>query len=206
MQLSNITKILCCAFACAALLPAQNLRKQRSTRTSLIQDHSARAVGDILSILIEERHTVINNDKVERSSTTSLRAELDAWTLASDTFRQNVLPEFDARSSRDFEGEAKIAANGNLQARMAVMIIDVMPNGNLVIAGSRVVRVDDETKTLRISGVVRPIDISSANSVASSLVAEARVSITGEGASTRMTTKGPVGVLFDTLFWAAWPF
>ena len=117
-----------------------------------------------------------------------------------------MLPEIDIRSSRIFDGEAKQEKDSNFEARMAVMIVDRMPNGNLVIAGSRVVQIDDETKTLRISGVVRPIDITAQNSVPSSLVAEARVSMSGEGANTRMVTRGPIGTLFDTLIWAAWPF
>jgi flagellar L-ring protein precursor FlgH len=75
-----------------------------------------------------------------------------------------------------------------------------------VVAGSRVVEVDDETKTLRISGVVRKLDITRANTVTSAEVADARVSITGEGANTRVNSRGPIGAFFDTLIWVVWPF
>lgn len=201
---------ICIAFALAAMFAApgsaQNLFKARATRSSLIADHSARNVGDILSIVIQERHRVTNEDRTERDNTTSLRAQIEAYTLTEDTFKTNVLPEVDVRQTRAVQGEATQEKDSNFEARMAVMIVDRMPNGNLVIAGSRMVQVDDETKTLRISGVVRQLDISSNNSVSSSAVAEARVSITGEGGNTRMTTRGPVGALFDTLIWAAWPF
>jgi flagellar L-ring protein precursor FlgH len=149
---------------------------------------------------------VKNEDKIERGNTTTLAAQLEAYTLGDSAFKTNVLPRFDARQNRSFEGEAKQEKDSNFEARMAVLIVDVMPNGNLVIAGSRMVHIDDETKTIRISGVVRPLDISPANSIASSLVAEARVSMEGAGGNTRATTRGPVGTLFDTLVWAAWPF
>jgi flagellar L-ring protein precursor FlgH len=75
-----------------------------------------------------------------------------------------------------------------------------------VVAGARSVAVNDETRTLRISGLVRQLDITPANTVGSAQVADARISITGEGGNTRQVTRGPVGQLFDTLIWAAWPF
>jgi flagellar basal body L-ring protein FlgH len=53
---------------------------------------------------------------------------------------------------------------------------------------------------------VRQLDITPANTVGSAQVADARISITGEGGNTRQVTRGPVGQLFDTLIWAAWPF
>ena len=83
---------------------------------------------------------------------------------------------------------------------------DRLPNGNLIVAGTRTVQVDDETKTLQLSGIVRRLDVRVDNTVFSSQGADARVAIVGEGANTRMTTRGPVAELFDTLIWAAWPF
>ncbi|MCA8941465.1 MAG: flagellar basal body L-ring protein FlgH [Planctomycetes bacterium] len=202
----NAFHTIACCLALALPCAAQNLYQQRATRGSLIDDHTARNVGDVLSIVIQERHKVKNEDKVERSNSTTLQAQLDAYTLSSDTFNTNVLPEFDARSNREFDGQAKQEKDSTLEASMAVMIVDTMPNGNLIVAGSRMVKIDDETKTLRISGVIRQLDISATNSVSSSLVAEARVSITGEGANSRQVTKGPIGTMFETLIWAAWPF
>jgi flagellar L-ring protein precursor FlgH len=190
----------------AAAAPAQNLFRAGQERASLIADHRATATGDILTIEIDENHKVSNNDKTERKTDTTLAARLEAYTLSSDTFKANVLPKFDARSNREFKGESKQQRDSDVRARIAVVVIDVHPNGNLVVAGSRTVQVDDETKTLRISGIVRPLDVSASNMVPSHLVADARVCIKGDGAGTRSVTKGPVGTLFDTLFWAAWPF
>ncbi|HLU39208.1 MAG TPA: flagellar basal body L-ring protein FlgH [Planctomycetota bacterium] len=195
--------------ACAlgvAVLPAQNLYRRAAAPRSPIADHRAMAVGDILTILVSESHKVANNDKTERKTDTSLAARLEAYTLSSDTFKTNVLPKFDARSEREMTGESKQQRDSVVQARFAVLVIDVLPNGNLVVAGARQVQVDDEIKTLRISGVVRPLDVSQQNTVASQDVADARISVQGEGASTRTTTKGPVGTLFETMFWALWPF
>jgi len=187
-------------------LPAQNLYKRAAAPRSAIADHRATAVGDVLTILVSEMHKVTNNDKTERTADTSLAARLEAYTLSDDTFKTNVLPKFDARSERSSSGESKQQRDSTVQARFAVVVIDVLPNGNLVVAGMRQVQVDDETKTLRISGVVRALDVTQQNTVESQYVADARISIQGEGASTRHTTKGPVGTLFETMFWALWPF
>jgi flagellar basal body L-ring protein FlgH len=54
--------------------------------------------------------------------------------------------------------------------------------------------------------VVRALDVTANNTVGSAQVADARIAITGDGANTRQVTRGPVGQLFDTLIWAAWPF
>lgn len=198
--------VMLAAAATVAPTAAQNLYKRSATPRSPIADHRATAIGDIVTIVVSETHKVQNNDKTERSTDTTLAARLEAYTLSDDTFKTNVLPRFDARSERETKGESKQQRDSTVQARIAVMVIDVQPNGNLVLAGSRVVQVDDETKTLRISGVVRPLDVTPSNTVESQDVADARISLQGEGASTRSVTKGPVGTLFDTLFWALWPF
>lgn len=194
------------ALAAPALLPAQNLYKRAPAPRSSIADHRATAIGDILTIIVSETHKVSNNDKTERKADTSLAARLEAYTLSSDTFKTNVLPKFDARSERETKGESKQQRDSTVQARFSVMVIDVMPNGNLVVAGSRQVQVDDETKTLRISGLVRPLDVTQQNTIESQHVADARISVQGDGASNRHLTKGPVGTLFETMFWALWPF
>ena len=180
-------------------LPAQHSR-------SMFTDVTARNVGDILTIVISESHSITNEDKVDRSANTSLASRLEAYSLGSDAFKANTLPKVDIRTEREQVGEAKQEKDASFDARIAVIVVDVQPNGNLVIAGKRVIEVDDETKTLRISGLVRTLDVTTDNTVTSSLVADARLSFTSDGANTRMTTKGPVATLFDTLIWAVWPF
>jgi flagellar L-ring protein FlgH len=194
------------ALAAAPLARAQNPYVRAGAVISTTADLKARAVGDVLTITIQEQHSVKNEDKVERRNDTSLAARLEAYTLSDKTFQSNVLPRLDVRKESEFTGEAKQNSGSDVRASIAVIVIDVQPNGNLVIAGQRSVTVNDETKTLKISGIVRSLDVSSANSVTSAQVADARIAISGEGGGTRQVTRGPVGQLFDTLIWAAWPF
>jgi flagellar L-ring protein precursor FlgH len=207
--MSTSTRVLLAAAAaatCAASLAAQNPYVRNGVTISAIADLRARNVGDILTVLIQEQHSVKNEDKVERRQDTSLAARLDAYTLSDKTFQSNALPRIDIRKEQDFNGEAKQNSGSDVRASIAVVVVDVQPNGNLVVAGSRSVNVNDETRTLRISGLVRPLDVTTNNTIGSAQVADARISIAGDGANTRQVTRGPVGQLFDTLMWAAWPF
>ncbi len=189
-----------------AQLTAQNPYVRTGAGIGIIADPRARNIGDILTVQIQEQTSVVNNDKVERTNSTSLSARLEAFTIDSAAFNAGALPSVDLTKGQDMRGEAKQNSASTVRASIAVVVIDVQPNGNLVVAGARSVTVQDETRTLRISGLVRQLDITPLNTVGSAQVADARIAITGESASTRQVTKGPVGQLFDTLIWAAWPF
>lgn len=194
------------ASASHAALRAQNPYARAGVHLAAVADQRARYVGDILSISIQEQHTVRNEDRVERSNDTSLAARLEAYTLSDKTFQSNTLPRIDIRKESEFNGESRQNSDSEVRASIAVIVVDVQPNGNLVVAGTRTVTVNDETKTLKISGLVRPLDVTVNNTVSSALVADARISISGDGGSTRQVTRGPIGTLFETLIWAVWPF
>lgn len=187
-------------------LAAQNPYVRANASISVISDLRARKVGDILTISVREATSVKNEDKVERSNSTSLAARLEAFTLSSDAFHSSNLPKIDVRKDQEFDGESKQRSDSEVRASIAVIVIDVQPNGNLVVAGTRQVSVNDEARTLKISGLVRALDVTQSNTVTSEQVADARISIVGEGGGTRQVTRGPVGKLFDTIFWAVWPF
>jgi flagellar L-ring protein FlgH len=193
------------AALCAPAL-AQNPYVRSGVSVAVVADPRARAIGDILTIVVQEQTLIRNEERTERRNDTSLAARLEAYSLSDSTFKSNVLPRIDIRKEQDFQGEARQNSNSDVRASIAVVVIDVQPNGNLVVAGARSVGVNDETRTLRISGLVRQLDITPGNTIPSALVADARISITGEGGNTRAVTRGPVGQLFDTLIWAAWPF
>jgi flagellar L-ring protein precursor FlgH len=192
--------------ALVAGLAAQNPYVRSGAGAAVIADPRARNIGDILTIVVQEQTLIRNEERSERRQDTSLAARLEAYSLSDKTFQSNTLPRIDIRKEQDFMGEARQNSNSDVRASIAVVVVDVQPNGNLVVAGARSVTVNDETRTLRISGLVRQLDIAPANTIGSALVADARISITGDGGNTRAVTRGPVGQLFDTLIWAAWPF
>lgn len=200
------TLVALAALALTATTAAQNPYVRAGANVAALADQRARNVGDILTVVIQEQSSVKNEEKVQRSNDTSLSARLESYSLSEKTFLSNVLPKVDVRKSQAFNGDAKQNSDSEVRASIAVVVIDVQPNGNLVVAGARTVTVNDETRTLKISGLVRPLDVTPANTVGSAQVADARIAIVGDGANTRQVTRGPLGQLFDTLIWAAWPF
>jgi flagellar L-ring protein precursor FlgH len=189
----------------AAPAAAQNPYVRAGAQIGVVADLRARNVGDILTITIQEQHSVKNQEQVQRRNDSSLAARLEAYSLSEDTFKA-TLPRIDVRKESDFQGESRQNSGSEVRASIAVVVVDVQPNGNLVVAGTRSVTVNDETRTLRISGLVRALDVSPMNTVGSAMVADARISILGEGGGVRQVTRGPVGAMFDTLIWACWPF
>ncbi len=201
---SLISVVVVLVMMSATGLTAQNLYLQAKNPASPIDDLRASRVGDVLAILISETHRVKNEDKVNRRNESNLSWQLEQYTLSRHTF--NELPAIDSRTEKEMIGESKQEKDSFLIARVSVVVVDVQPNGNLVVAGTRVVQIDDETKTLKISGLVRALDVTPSNTVTSHQVADARVSLTGEGGNSHYVTKGPMGAFFEALVWAAWPF
>jgi flagellar L-ring protein precursor FlgH len=190
-------------------LSAQSLFARSSSaggRHSLISDHTAQAIGDILTIIVREQHSVKQEDKTTRTKQSSFQASLESFKIKPSMFKGGILPDLDVRSSSSNEGQAKQERDSKFDARVAVTVVDILPNGNLVLSGTRAIVIDDEEKILKISGIVRSFDITADNTILSSQVAEAKIAILGKGRNTETVTKGPVGRVFQTVWWLVWPF
>ncbi|MFQ5504060.1 MAG: flagellar basal body L-ring protein FlgH [Planctomycetota bacterium] len=190
--------------ACAQSLFARGVKSK--TYRALVSDHTAYSIGDILTIVIKEEHKVNQDDKVNRTQKSTLAAKLESFKIKPDVFKASLLPDIDVRSSKSFEGNGKQQKDGKFEARIAATVKDVLPNGNLVVSGRRTIVIDDEQKSFQLSGIVRAVDISAGNTVSSTQVAEAKISLTGTGKNTEFTTKGPIGKLIETAWWLVWPF
>ncbi len=160
--------------------------------------------GDLVTVLISENQNVRNQEASDLSKATNLNYKINLFDLKPDAF--TTLPKLDADSTDGFIGAAKYEKSGAFTARLAAVVVDVLPNGNLVISGRREIRIDQETKLIEFSGVVRRFDIGADNSVTSELVANAQVLYKGSGPMTHHTNRTGVGRWFhDAISWL-WPF
>jgi len=107
-----------------------------------------------------------------------------------------------ADSKRDFSGNSAFESARQFSDRITVAVIDVLPNGNLVIAGRRRVAVEGDDRVLAISGLVRPVDVSADNTVQSRYVDHLDISYEGQGAESRFVNQGWLGRVTNKL----WPF
>lgn len=147
-------------------------------------DKRARNLGDILTIAIEI------DDKAEMRNTTSRTREgSEAATIGAFLGVGSVLPpgakkfspELEMESESDFRGNGSVRRNEKLTLRVAATVVDVLPNGHLVIQGDQEVRVNYELRDLQVTGIVRPEDISRYNEIPYDRIAGARISYGGRG-------------------------
>ena len=145
---------------------------------TLFSDHRALYVGDIITIEIMEIASASNE------SSTEIKKEHDTEVGASGSGPLDFIPltGLNTETKNDYSGEGKTSRKGNLKAKMTARITHVLPNGNLLIEGSRVVDVNGEKQTTILTGVIRPQDISTNNSVFSYNIADAQITYSGRGA------------------------
>ena len=157
----------------------------------LVGDRTARRPGDLVTIIISETQDVRNEESSDLSTQKGLDYQLTAFDLKPNMF--STLPSIQSGTDDNFSGSANYEKTGTFSARMTAVIVDKLPNGNLVVNGRREIRVDNEVKVIEFSGVVRRFDIEPNNTVQSELVADARITYTGSGPMTRATNRHGFG-------------
>ena len=136
---------------------------------------------------------------------TDLNYELLNFNIKPDAFG-TILPSVNGGTTDAFAGNARYEKRGTVEARLTAIVMDTLPNGNLVIKGRREIRLDDELKVIEFSGVVRRYDISPTNTIQSELVADARVAYSGKGPLTKSTNRTGIRGWFRDLMSWLWPF
>jgi flagellar L-ring protein precursor FlgH len=170
----------------------------------VIADKTARRAGDLVTVRIVENQEIKNEETSQLRRATTLDYKLESFDIKPSAF--DVLPRIAASSQDDFNGTANVEKTGEFTARITAVVMDVLPNGNLVIKGRREIQVDSEIKTIEFSGVVRRYDVRADNTVLSELVADARVTYVGEGQVSDATRRrGLGGLLHRAIVWL-WPF
>lgn len=154
---------------------------------SFFKDQRASRVGDILTIVIEidDQADLTNSTTSSRTSTEDLAApnlfgleEKLLKLLPGDPSLSSLL---NISGNNNVQGDGTIGREEEINLRIAAMVTQVLPNGNLVVQGTQDLRVNYEVRQIFVSGVIRPEDISSDNTILSEQIAEARVSYGGEG-------------------------
>ena len=170
----------------------------------LVANKTARRVGDLITVVISENQDVRNQESADMQKQTELSYQLTNFDIKQNAF--SVLPAVAADSDDRFLGTANYEKRGTFTARLAAVVVDTLPNGNLVVNGRREIRIDNETKVIEFSGIVRRYDIAPDNSVQSERVANAKVNYSGQGPLTVATNRrGVGGWLHDAISWI-WPF
>ena len=169
---------------------------QSSTAMHLFEDIKARRVGDIITIVLEESTQASKNAKTETDKETTLEAE--APTALGDTFGRLGTS---ASGTTEFDGEGKSSQSNSLSGNITVTVIDVHPNGNLVVRGEKWLTLNQGDEYIQISGIVRPVDVQPDNTVLSTRVADARITYSGQGFVHDSNTMGWFAQFFNSVYW-----
>ena len=148
----------------------------------LFEDHTAKRVGDILTITLDEDIEAKKKADLDatKKTSTSVTAPNIAGIDPSILFGSDLSATL--ASEHDFEGEGEANQSNSLTGNISVTVVEVLPNGYLKIRGEKRMTLNDGSEYIRLSGIVRPIDISAANTISSSKIADATIMYTGEGA------------------------
>ena len=166
----------------------------------LFSDFKAGRVGDVVTVRIVESSKGNKNASTKTEKDSSLSTSISAFFgMPSDKLSQASVG---AETSEKHDGAGSTSRSSELTAVITARVIDVMPNGNLVIDGRREIVVNNETQLLYVTGIVRPEDIGPNNTVLSSYIADAKITYTGTGV---VSDKQRVG-WFVRLIDKIWPF
>lgn len=170
---------------------------------AFIADKTARRPGDLVTILVSENQGISQQESADTKKESSLDFELNSLNLFPNAF--NPLPDIGSSKAAEFKGSGNYSKSSQFDARVTVIVLDSLPNGNLVVSGRREIRVDGETKLIEVNGIVRRFDVRADNTVLSENVANATITYKGHGPLTNATNRrGFGGVVYDALDWL-WP-
>ena len=165
---------------------------------SFFRDPRAQKAGDILTVNIDigDQAKIANTSSRSRSATECAGSPnfLGLESLLPGVLPDEVNPEalVNLNSDSTSTGTGSVDRSESISLTVAAVVVQVLPNGNLVIQGQQEVRVNNEVRVLQVSGIVRPEDIASSNTIKHTQIAEARISYGGRGDLSRVQ-KTPAG-------------
>lgn len=173
---------------------------------ALYTDDTARAVGDNITIMVEEKSVIANDTKrdMNKKSDRSYQATAGIDFRGYDggtTGRNYSMGTINASSNGEtkFVGEAKLDSSRSVVDEITVTVQDVLPNGNLVVLGTRSREITGDREVIEVSGIVRPSDITYANTVLSGRVANFHVVYRHKGQENDFTNPGWLERVFNTV-------
>ncbi len=171
-----------------------------------LKDQRAAEVGDIITVTIEIDDNARLNNTTDRTRGAEEEASLNSFLGYEDAL-DAIFPEdinrielVNAESDSDYGGDGAINRDEAINLRVAALVTQVMPNGNLVIAGRQEVRVNHELRELQVAGIIRREDIASTNTINFDQIAEARIAYGGRGTISDVQQPRYGQQVFDIIF------
>jgi flagellar L-ring protein precursor FlgH len=171
----------------------------RATARPLFEDVKARAVGDLLTVVLAENMNAKKSASTTTQKDSAIELPVPSLLGQSGDDLDVLSAEIDAK--RSFKGAGNSAQSNALTGTITVTVVDVFPNGNLLVRGEKRVELNRGEEHIRISGIVRPMDISPANTLVSTRISDARITYAGTGELADSNVAGWLGRFFSSVIW-----
>lgn len=180
-------------------VPTGSIYNPFTLNNGMYSDTSAHKVGDIISVTLEEKTSASKKANTDLSKENS--NDYGAITLAGKNVHyKNLTPTLSSSNSSSFEGEAKANQSNSLTGQISVSVVKVYSNGNLQVQGEKWLMLNNGNEYVRVTGLIRPADISSENTVSSQRIANARIQYGGTGDFADTQERGFLSRLFNSAF------
>jgi flagellar L-ring protein FlgH len=191
--------VLSVLFAAACAQGGSIWAKRDKNNRNPYADDTARNIGDVLTIKITEASKVDNKAKRDMQKDTD-----KSTTFNGEIGNLGDIGDFgvSAKSGNSLKSKADYKDERSFEDSVTVTVVDIQPNGNLVVMGTLNRNISGDTQIIEVSGIVRPSDIMFDNTVKSSQVADFRLVSKNGGVSEPYTRPGWLGRIFDVV----WPF
>lgn len=178
--------------------------------TSIFSDIKARNLNDIVMIRVIENVSALGRANTKTSRDSSLDASIDNFLGAPLNFNKNNLwgknntftPQVKGAMKDNFKGDGETTRQSKLDATISAKIVEVLPNGNLVLESRKEVAINRENQILILKGIIRPEDIQPDNTVLSTKVADIKIYLVGDGIIGDKQGQGWLVRIIDKI----WPF
>ena len=166
--------------------------------SSICSDPLAHSVGDLVTIVVDLQNTITKAQNTTTAKTTAVDAVINALLYPNDGTSRGYnfynyhgqSPTTSWNSSQAFNGGGTVANNEAASTTIQARVIDVAPNGVLRIEATRLSKAGDEDTSMILTGLIRPEDLSTGNSISSSRVADLQILQKGKGTITNNQRKG----------------
>ena len=183
--------------------------KAGNVEQSMFADSRARNIGDILTIVVQEDTSSMQTARIKTYDSVqggagifpALNATLNGFVQALPSWLSKgtggsvqegdvTIPTLDLAAKSEWTGGGDVANSVTVTNRTSVTVVDVLPNGNMVIEGAKIIKAGKETQYAYLRGVVRPVDVKADNTILSTQVADAQVEFVPEGDLSDAQKKG----------------
>ncbi|MCA9291506.1 MAG: flagellar basal body L-ring protein FlgH [Phycisphaerales bacterium] len=164
---------------------------------------------DLVQIIVRETSSAKSSQELETKKDWSMDGKVAAWPgsslsqllqLQATAGRTTNLPAVDLEFNKNFKGEGDYARKDDFTARVTAEVVDVLPNGNLILEARTFIKTDAEEATMRVTGICRAEDISVANTVLSSQIHDLHVEKMHSGELKKTAEKGIIAKVFEAVF------